>query len=159
MLNTSFPKQPPEVFCGSGCSWGFRGINRRDPVSGCLFNKVAGLRLAALLKGRLCFSCGFYEIFGSTFLGRLLLSVHSIITCLSEICLTSLIALIWNFPLMICDFPLLLSHSKNIRMSTLIIITKNHNNYCSVRVIELCLLNLLILIDCFLCNSYPCVLL
>ena len=38
------------------------------------------------------------------------------------------------------------------------IITKNHNNYCSVGVMELCLLNLLILTDCFLCNSYPCVL-
>ena len=35
---------------------------------------------------------------------------------------------------------------------------KSHNNYCSVGVMELCLLNLLILIDCFLCNSYPCVL-
>ena len=46
----------------------------------------------------------------------------------SEICLTSLIALFWNFllfwnfPLMICNFPLLFSHSKNIRMSTLITI-------------------------------------
>ena len=38
------------------------------------------------------------------------------------------------------------------------IITKSHNNYCSVGVMKLCLLNLLILIDCFLCNSYPCVL-
>ena len=34
----------------------------------------------------------------------------------------------------------------------------SHNNYCSVGVMEICLLNLLILIDCFLCNSYPCVL-
>ena len=70
-----------------------------------------------------------------------------------------------------CNFPLLFSYSKNIRMSTLItiiityylliiiiIITKSHNNYCSVGVMELCLLNLLILIDCFLCNSYPCML-
>ena len=39
----------------------------------------------------------------------------------------------------------------------MIIITKYHNNYCSVGVMELCLLNLLILIDCFLCNTYPCV--
>ena len=39
-----------------------------------------------------------------------------------------------------------------------IIITKSPNNYCGVGVMELCLLNLLILIDCFLCNSYPCVL-
>ena len=38
------------------------------------------------------------------------------------------------------------------------IITKIHNNYCSVGLMELCLLNLLILINCFLCNSYPCVL-
>ena len=43
-------------------------------------------------------------------------------------------------------------------MITLIIITKSHNNYCKVGVMELCLLNLLILIDCFLCNSYSCVL-
>ena len=81
-----------------------------------------------------------------------------------RICLRSLIALFWNLPL-------LFSHSKNIPMSTLIttiityylliniiiIITKSHN-YCSVGVMELCLLNLLILTDCFLCNSYPCVL-
>ena len=31
----------------------------------------------------------------------------------------------------------------------LIIITKSHNNYCGVGVMELCLLNLVILIDCF----------
>ena len=56
-------------------------------------------------------------------------------TWLSEICLMLLIALFWNFPLfwnlpqMICDFPLMIynfqllfSHSKNIWMSTLITI-------------------------------------
>ena len=48
--------------------------------------------------------------------------LNNLITWLSEICLTSLIALFWNFPLMICNFPLLFSHSKNIRMSTLITI-------------------------------------
>ena len=37
-------------------------------------------------------------------------------------------------------------------------ITKSHNNYFRARVMELCLSNLLILVDCFLCNSYPCVL-
>ena len=104
--------------------------------------------------------------------------VNFIITWLSEICLTSLITLFWNyplfwnFPLTIYNFPLLFSNSKNIRMSILvtiiitsylliiiiIIITKSHNDYCGVEVVELCLLNLLILIDCFLCNSYPCVL-
>ena len=36
--------------------------------------------------------------------------------------------------------------------------TNSHNNYCKVGVMELCLLNLLILIDLSLCNSYPCVL-
>ena len=35
----------------------------------------------------------------------------------------------------------------------MVIITKSYNNYCSVRVMELRLLNLLILIDCFWCNS------
>ena len=34
----------------------------------------------------------------------------------------------------------------------------SHNSCCSVGVMEICLLNLFILIDCFLCNSYPCVL-
>ena len=83
--------------------------------------------------------------------------------------MTSLLALFWNFPLfrnfplMICDFSLLFSHSKNIRMSTLITIIITCwllviNNDCSVGVMKLCLINLLILIDCFLCNSYPCVL-
>ena len=76
-----------------------------------------------------------------------------------------------HFSLMICNSPLLFCHSKNIRMSTLItitityqlliiiiiIITKSHNNYCSVGVMELCLLN--VYIDWFfLCNSCPCVL-
>ena len=35
------------------------------------------------------------------------------------------------------------------------ITTKSHNNYCNEGVMELCLLNLEILIDCVLCNSYP----
>ena len=35
----------------------------------------------------------------------------------------------------------------------LIIITKSHYNYRSVGVMESCLLNLVILINCFLCNS------
>ena len=40
----------------------------------------------------------------------------------------------------------------------IIMVTKSHNNYCIAGVMEFCLLNLLILIDCFLCNSYSCVL-
>ena len=39
-----------------------------------------------------------------------------------------------------------------------IIITKSHNNYWKVGVMELCLLNFLILIHWFLRNSYHCVL-
>ena len=34
--------------------------------------------------------------------------------------------------------------------------TKSNNSFCSVGVMELRLLSLLILIDCFSCNSYPC---
>ena len=81
---------------------------------------------------------------------------QQLITWFSEICLMSLIALFWNFLL-------LFSRSKNIWMSStlirviityqlliiiIIIITKCHSNYCSVAVavMELCLLNLLILI-------------
>ena len=69
----------------------------------------------------------------------------------------------WNFPFMIFNFPPLFSHSKIIRMSTLIIIlitylsliiiiiiiTKSRNSYCSVGVMELCLLNFLILLIVF----------
>ena len=75
--------------------------------------------------------------------------LKTLITWLSEICLTSLIALfwnfllLWNFPPMICNFPLVFSNSGNIRMSTLItiiiaywlliiiiiIIGKSNNNY------------------------------
>ena len=78
----------------------------------------------------------------------MLVVICAIITWLSEICLTSLIALFRNFE--ICNFPLLFSHSKNIRRSTLItiiiifylsiiiviIVKKSHNNYCSVAVME-----------------------
>ena len=37
----------------------------------------------------------------------------------------------------------------------IIIIEKSHNNYCNAGVMESCLVNLLILIDCFLRNYYP----
>ena len=102
----------------------------------------------------------FTQLFRVTiyFLGFLLVSIFPyLITWLSEIYLTSLIALFWNFPLvicnfplMVCNFPLLFSHSKSIRRSTLItiiiifylsiiiviIVKKSHNNYCSVAVME-----------------------
>ena len=38
----------------------------------------------------------------------------------------------------------------------MITITKSHNNYCSAGIMEIWWLNLLILITCFLCNSYHC---
>ena len=69
----------------------------------------------------------------------------------------------------------ILFNYKNIQMATLItmiivsylliiiiiikVITESHKNYCSVGVMELCLSKLLILILCFLCNSYCCLLL
>ena len=73
-----------------------------------------------------------------------------------------------KFPLMIFNFPLLFSHSKNIRMSTLItiiityylliiiiiIITKSHNNYCSAEVKYGVMFIKFVDID-FVCNSYP----
>ena len=46
----------------------------------------------------------------------------------------------------------------NENMSFMTLNLLSHNNYCSAGVMEICLLNLLILIDCFLCNSYSCVL-
>ena len=52
--------------------------------------------------------------------GKCQQSILFLVTRLSEICLTWLIALFLNFPLMIGNVPLLFSHSKSIRMSTLI---------------------------------------
>ena len=43
--------------------------------------------------------------------------ISVLITWLSEIFSKSLIALFWNFPLTVCSFSLLFSHSKNIRKS------------------------------------------
>ena len=108
-----------------------------------------------------------------------LIIVLLLITWLREIYLTSLIALLWNFslfwsfPLMICDFPLF-SHSKNIRMSTLITIIITYylliinyhyyNNYkksqwlLSCRSYGAMLIKFVNMDWLFLCNSYPCVL-
>ena len=46
----------------------------------------------------------------------------------------------------------------NENMSFMTLNLLSHNSYCSVGVMESCLLNLLMLTDCFLCNSYHCVL-
>ena len=45
----------------------------------------------------------------------------------------------------------------NENMSFMTLNLLSHNNCCSAGVMEICLLNLMILIDCFLCNSYSCV--
>ena len=77
-------KQPPEVFCKKRCSWKFRKIHRKTPVPESLFNKVAGLRPATLLKKRLwhrCFPVNFAKFLRTPFLqntsGRLLLKNES----------------------------------------------------------------------------------
>ena len=46
-------KQLPEVFYKKRCSYKFRKIHRKTPVPESLFNKVAALRPATLLKKRL----------------------------------------------------------------------------------------------------------
>ena len=53
----SIQKQPPEAFCKKMCSWKFHKIHRKTPVPEAFFNKVAGLRLATLLKKRLWYRC------------------------------------------------------------------------------------------------------
>ena len=75
-------KQPPEAFCKKMYSWKFYKIHRKTPVPETFFNKVAGLRLATLLKKRLwpqacnfikkealvqVFSCEFCEISKNAF--------------------------------------------------------------------------------------------
>ena len=64
------------MFCGGGCLAGFAGftggsgVRGKGTVPGSPFYKVADLRPAALLKGRLwrgCFSRGFSEISGGAF--------------------------------------------------------------------------------------------
>ena len=47
----------------------------------------------------------------------------------------SLTALFWNFPLMICNFPLLFSHSKNIWMATLITVVITYQLLITILVI------------------------
>ena len=75
--------------------------------------------------------------------------------------------LFWNFLLMICNFPLLFSHFKNIQMSTLITIIFTYqllinyhfsNNYKKSQLLLLCrsygvMFIKFVEIDCFLCNS------
>ena len=50
-------KQRPEVFCRNRFSYKFRKIHRKTPVPESLFNKVAVLRPATLLKKRLWYRC------------------------------------------------------------------------------------------------------
>ena len=50
-------KQPPEVFCKKMCSWKFHKIHWKTLVPEAFLNKVAGPRLATLLKKRLWYRC------------------------------------------------------------------------------------------------------
>ena len=70
----------PEVFFKKRCSWKFHKIDRKTPVPETLFNKVAGLRPATLLKKSLwhrCFPVNFEQFLKTPSLqnksGRLLL--------------------------------------------------------------------------------------
>ena len=42
-MPTTIQKQPPEVFCKKRCSYKFRKIDRKTPVSESLFNKDVDL--------------------------------------------------------------------------------------------------------------------
>ena len=70
----------------------FAGLTEELLCQGLFFNNVAGLRLAALLKGRLwreCFSCGVCKIFGSAYFKEQLwmtASVYSFYNLKSSIC-------------------------------------------------------------------------
>ena len=61
--------QPPEVFCKSRCSLKFRKLYRKAPVLESVFNKVAGLETATLLKrhSNTDFSSEVCKIFRSTY--------------------------------------------------------------------------------------------
>ena len=74
-------KQPPGVFWKKGVLRNFK-INRKTPVPESVFNKVAGLTPATLLKKRLwlmCFPVNFVKFLRTRFLqntsGRLLLDI------------------------------------------------------------------------------------
>ena len=123
-------KQPSADVLWNRCSFKSCNIQRKTPVLGSVFNKVGELQL----------SCQYWEIFKRSFFHKTSAMAayekfmnfpgqHQrrrcnrfifLITWLSEICLTLLIALFWNFLLfwnfwlMIWNFQLLFSHSKNI---------------------------------------------
>ena len=69
VLNTKIQEQP-----FNRCSSKFRNIHRKGPVLESLFNNVAGIRTATLLKRETAtqaLSCEYYEIFKNTFLNRI----------------------------------------------------------------------------------------
>ena len=90
-----------------------------DDVPGCFYVLIFISALSFTLFSWISFNIESFNISTRIFL--------LLIKWLSEICLTSLIALFWNFPLfwnfrlMICNFPLF-SHSKNNWLSTLIMV-------------------------------------
>ena len=57
VLNYSRQKQPPEVFCKKGVLENFTKFTGKHLCQSLLFNKVAGLKPATLLKKRLWHRC------------------------------------------------------------------------------------------------------
>ena len=57
VLNYSRQKQPREVFCKKGVLENFTKFTEKHLCQSLLFNKVAGLRPATLLKKRLWHRC------------------------------------------------------------------------------------------------------
>ena len=63
----------PEVFCKKGVLRNFTKITVKHPCQSLFFNKVAGLRIANLLKERLwhkCFTVNFLKFLKNTFFHR-----------------------------------------------------------------------------------------
>ena len=60
-LNGMITEAAKEVFYKNSCSYKFRKTHIKTPVPESLFNKVAGLSPATLLKKRLCESCNFIQ--------------------------------------------------------------------------------------------------
>ena len=57
ILNIFFQKQPPEVFCRKDVLRNFAKFTGKHLRQSFFFNKIAGLRLATLLKKRLWYRC------------------------------------------------------------------------------------------------------
>ena len=73
LLASEYQKQSPESVLRKRCSYKFLKIHRKAPLPKSLFDKVAGLRLAFLLKKRFwhrCFPMNFAKYLGTLFLQK-----------------------------------------------------------------------------------------